>query len=100
MKLFVDDERPAPDGWMLAKTSLDAIAWLHLSRARAERLEALSLDHDLGGDDTTRPVMLWMCENEYWPQWMKVHSMNPVGCDWLKGMADRYGPGDMVRTWA
>jgi hypothetical protein len=100
VKLFVDDLRPAPEGWELAKTSIEAIAWLNLLRERGEVLEALSLDHDLGGDDNTRPIMLWMCQHNWWPALLAVHSMNPIGRDWLQGMASRYGPDNMVRTWA
>ncbi|MFF4026976.1 cyclic-phosphate processing receiver domain-containing protein [Nocardia elegans] len=99
MKLFVDDERSAPEGWTLIKTSLETIALMHLLRERGETLEALSLDHDLGGDDTTRPIMLWMCQHDWWPAALSVHTANPVGRDFLQGMADRYGPDTMVKTW-
>lgn len=86
--LWVDDLRPAPDGWLWAKTSGEAIDVL-----AAEPIEAVSLDHDLGGDDTTRRVVLWLCEHEHWPPTVHVHTANPVGREWLVGMADRYGPG-------
>jgi hypothetical protein len=52
----------------------------------------MSLDHDLGGDDTTRPIVLWMCENESWPTTVHVHTANPVGREWLEGMIERYKP--------
>jgi hypothetical protein len=58
----------------------------------ATSFKTVSFDHDLGGDDTTRPVMLWMCETGRWPERIKVHSANPVGQEWLTGMADRYCP--------
>lgn len=35
----------------------------------------LSLDHDLGGEDTTRPIVLWMCETRIWPGTIRVHSV-------------------------
>ncbi|MHA4848749.1 cyclic-phosphate processing receiver domain-containing protein [Rhodococcus sp. MSC1_016] len=85
MRLWVDDLRTPPDGWEWAKTSAAAIA-----RLDAGGVEQLSLDHDLGGDDTTRPVVLWMCEHEVWPREIRVHSANPVGVEWLTGMIDRY----------
>jgi hypothetical protein len=43
----------------------------------------ISFDHDLGGDDTTRPVMLWIIESNFWPEVVAVHSANRVGKDWL-----------------
>jgi hypothetical protein len=86
--LWIDDLRPAPDGWTWAKTSSEAIVLLGKSR-----FDAISFDHDLGGDDTTRRVVLWLCENDAWPPVVHVHTANPVGRDWLVGMAERYGPG-------
>ena len=86
MNLWVDDLRPPPPGWVWAKTSTEAIALL--SRGR---FAVMSLDHDLGGDDTTRVVVLWLCENGGWPAEVRVHTANPVGREWLEGMIARYG---------
>lgn len=108
MRLWVDDlrppldSRPSPrnpgetisDGWWWAKTSKAAIDWLSYRKVLyPEDVEAISLDHDLGGDDTTRPVVLWMCERDFWPDKVYVHTANPVGRDWIEGMVERYGPG-------
>jgi Cyclic-phosphate processing Receiver domain len=87
IRLWVDDLRPAPDGWTLATGSAEAIHLLS-----TEVVAELSLDHDLGGDDTTRPIVLWMCQHEIWPARVYVHSANPVGVEWLVGMIDRYHP--------
>lgn len=83
--LWVDDLRPAPDGWHWAKTSAEAIDAL-----ASQRWDLMSLDHDLGGDDTSRRAVLWLCENGNWPDEIRVHSANPVGVEWLKGMVNRY----------
>ena len=94
IRLWVDDERPAPDGWRWAKTSSEAIGRLAgVYSDDPSPVTELSLDHDLGGDDTTRPVVLWLCEHGSWPETVRVHTANPVGRDWLVGMVDRYGPG-------
>lgn len=86
VRLWVDDLRPAPEGWMWVESSRAAIAVL-----RTCDVVEMSLDHDLGGDDTTRPVVLWLCENtERWPLAVHVHSANPVGVAWLRGMIVRY----------
>lgn len=98
MKLFVDDERPAPEGWTLVRTAPAALAILNGHYLGRLTLEALSLDHDLGTsiatyeDDTTRPIMLWMCERDWWPKALYVHTANPWGEEWLVGMARRYAP--------
>jgi hypothetical protein len=85
--LWVDDLRPAPVGWSWAKTSEEALAAL----AR-QPCSVMSLDHDLGGDDTTRPVVLHLAEHGGWPDEVRVHSANPVGVEWLTGMVRRYKP--------
>lgn len=76
---WVDDERPAPDGWAWAKASDEAISLL----GGVELVEAISLDHDLGGEDTTRPVVLWLAAHGGWPARVYVYTANPVGRQWL-----------------
>lgn len=89
LRLWVDDLRPAPDGWIWSKTSRNTIDTLMLSAP--DGVAEMSLDHDLGGDDTTRPIVLWLCENpDHWPMVVHVHSANPVGREWLEGMVARY----------
>lgn len=90
MKLFVDDLRDPPDAtWAVARTSAEALAVLQ----SGAQVFDLSLDHDLGGDDTSRPIVLWLAERGGWPAIVRVHSANPVGVEWLTGMVERYGPG-------
>ncbi len=106
-RLWIDDERPAPEGFdWVAKTSDEAIAYLSFA---SHGLVEISFDHDLGynwedghpsldgdvPDDTTRPVMLWMIEHNVWPEQLTIHTGNPVGREWLLGMANRYGPPEM-----
>jgi hypothetical protein len=43
MKLYLDDQRPTPPGWVLARTADDAIDLL-----RQGGVTELSLDYDLG----------------------------------------------------
>lgn len=99
MRLWVDDLRECPEygaaygAWAWAKTSHEAICCLKWWT----KVEEMSLDHDLGGDDTTRPIVLWLCEqyaegNNYWPDKVVVHSANPPGRIWLEGMIERYKP--------
>ena len=93
--LWIDDLRTPPEGWVWAKTSDEAIA---LIEANAMPFDFISFDHDLGGDDTSRKVVLWLCENAVkWPQEAAVHSMNPIGREWLTGMITRYGEGCRLR---
>jgi len=86
-KLFIDDERvPVDDGWVIARTSADAIAEI----ARRGWPTYISFDHDLGGDDTAMAVVNWMLEQVLdgtyqgtIPEFY-VHSQNPIGRDKLR----------------
>lgn len=92
MKIWVDDIRPAPEGWVHLYSSWGAIAYFIGCQEAGKVPKIVSLDHDLGGDDTSRPIVLWCCENDWWPDKMVVHSANPVGREWLEGMINRYHP--------
>ncbi|MFM5043537.1 cyclic-phosphate processing receiver domain-containing protein [Aeromonas caviae] len=46
MKLYLDDERKTPVGWVRVFWPEEAIAWL-----KTEMVTEISLDHDLGDDD-------------------------------------------------
>lgn len=97
MKIWVDDIRTPPDdSWVWFENSCDAIGMLKVVRLWRYDIELMSLDHDLGGDDTSRAIVLWMCENDFWPEEVIVHSANPVGVEWLEGMIERYKPDDEV----
>jgi len=98
MKIWVDDIRTPPDDtwhwWSSSEMTIRFLnEWKELcDRGRIKRPQIMSLDHDLGGEDTSRPIVLWMIENDFWPVEVKVHSANPVGIEWLEGMIERYKP--------
>ncbi len=77
MKVFLDDERPAPEGWRRVHWPEEAIELLE-----SGEVELISLDHDLGDDDhgTGYDVILWIEEavatRGFRPPRIKVHSAN------------------------
>ena len=81
-KLFVDDVRIPVDiypdtdmgDWLSARTYETAIYLLE-----TEDIELISLDHDLGADKSGYDLCKWMSANNRWPQYVQIHSMNPVG---------------------
>jgi hypothetical protein len=81
LRLWLDDIRPAPEGWLHVKTAREAIAEL-----RKGQVTTISLDHDLGDDvvfGTGYDVAKFIEEAAYHNtlprlQW-KVHSGNSVG---------------------
>ena len=63
IKVYLDDERSAPDGWVHVKTPAQTIALLETGE-----VSHLSLDHDLGDDEnigTGYDVVLWMEEQVF-----------------------------------
>jgi hypothetical protein len=77
MKIFLDDERPTPPGWVRVYWPDEAIALL-----KTGQVLDLSLDHDLGDDErgTGYHVVLWIEEqvalNGFHPPTIRVHSAN------------------------
>lgn len=77
MKVFLDDERSPPEGWLLVRWPEEAIALL-----KTGKVLEISLDHDLGDDEhgTGNDVIHWIEEqvfNEgFRPPKITVHSAN------------------------
>jgi hypothetical protein len=83
VKLWLDDIRPAPEGWLWCKTA-DQLR-RELIRHRWD-LQVVSFDHDLGENEETGYDVLKQLEraaaNNAWlliPDRMEIHSANPVG---------------------
>lgn len=96
IKLWHDDVRPAPEGWMWARTNAQAQAILE----SAWPVEEISMDHDLGfhgveipddpdeflavmqlkGDEEEGTELVeWMIANDRVPPRITIHSWNPDG---------------------
>lgn len=88
MRIWLDDVRPAPEGWVWVGTVEEAIGLM----SSGEVLEA-SLDHDLGdGEQEGYALVLYMAENDLWPEEaISVHSSNPPGAERMAGVIERYG---------
>lgn len=98
MKLYIDDIRPAPDGWQQARTITDAIRFLDMFR---REVTDISIDHDISYAvevaGTQRPFpspenftavarYLTACGVLSMPSFntVTIHSANPVGCKELQ----------------
>ncbi|WP_165311351.1 cyclic-phosphate processing receiver domain-containing protein [Vibrio ziniensis] len=77
MKVYLDDERTTPEGWVRAYWPNEVISML-----TDGKVTEISLDHDLGDDrkGTGYDVILWiekqMVLNNFEPPRLKVHSAN------------------------
>lgn len=85
MRIWLDDFREAPPGWVRAFTPEEVIGLL-----RTGRVTELSLDHDLGlrtatGERTGYDVLLWLEGEVGSGRWtaplpgITIHTGNPVG---------------------
>lgn len=97
MRVFFDDERTTPAGWVRVYWPEEAIQLLETGE-----VEELSLDHDLGDDErgTGYDVVLWIEEavalRQFKPPKLYVHSANSsardkmiAGIRAIEGMAER-----------
>lgn len=79
MKVFLDDERATPEGWVRVYWPDEAIALLQTGQ-----VTEISLDHDLGDDarGTGYDVVLWieaaLHQQGLVPPRIHVHSVNPA----------------------
>ena len=77
MKVFLDDERQTPEGWVRVMWPAEAIELL-----KTGKVVEISLDHDLGDDEvgTGYDVILWMEEavatGDFTAPLIRVHSAN------------------------
>lgn len=87
VKLFLDDVRTAPDGFILCRPH-DLPMFYHL----AKHAEVISMDHDLGldpegneypnGDMVLRKLEEQACRGHIWTSSVpdiRIHSANPTG---------------------
>lgn len=77
IKVFLDDERSTPPGWVRVFWPAEAINLL-----KTANVETISLDHDLGDDSTGTgyDVILWIEEavatTDYIPPQILIHTAN------------------------
>ncbi len=90
-RLYLDDYRPAPDGWLPVRTPLDfrylvsTFDW-----------DAISLDNDLSGQRTAvtgEDLLMWMFEEDHLPKEKPcVHSQDPHGAPRMRAYIDARWP--------
>lgn len=92
MKLYVDDIRKAPKGWLLARTIDEAVRMI----VRWKPTD-ISLDHDIGNYDETFQSVAHLIGQMYmndafWADELEVsiHSDNPVGAKRLQDILEEY----------
>lgn len=103
MKIWVDDIRPAPDGYMWCKSVamaveriwyLEALCASYPSARMKYQIELIDMDHDAGeyaeaGGDYIE-LLEWLEETgRSYP--IRIHSLNPVGVENMRRIIQRNG---------
>lgn len=91
MKIWVDDIRPAPDGFVWCKS---VYATINLIESCTGYIDLIDLDHDAGdfvrfGGDYIN-ILNWLEKTgRSYP--IHIHSMNPVGVENMRRIIERNG---------
>ena len=103
MKLWIDDVRPAPDGYVWCRSVNSAIRkiiacdWDECEHGKIDfqnQIELIDIDHDAGdfaqfGGDYIK-LLDWLEETgRNYP--VHIHSMNPVGVENMRRIIQRHG---------
>lgn len=97
MKIWVDDLRTIPHGYVGAKSVNQAIALIEKAEQEGKPIELLDLDHDLGdyatdGGDAIKLLDYLVGRGMFYP--VVIHTANPVGRANMERMIGRYWPKD------
>ena len=95
MKIWVDDIRPVPEGYVGTKSVDETIALIEKIEREGGKIALLDLDHDLGdyaqfGGDAIK-ILDYLAERRtFYP--IEIHTANPVGRANMDRMIKRYWP--------
>ena len=93
MKIWLDDVRPAPQGYTLAQSVNQAKSLILKAEEVGEIIEIIDCDHDLGdyfidGGDGIK-LLDWLCERQtFYP--VALHTANPVGRENMERVIKRF----------
>ena len=90
MKIWLDDIRPAPDGYVWCRSVNEVIGVISNTN---DKIELIDCDHDLseyardGGDGIK--LLDWLAEHGLFYK-IYLHTMNPVGRENMERLIRRY----------
>ena len=92
IRLWVDDMRPAPGGFVPCRSYKEAITAFEIFTSEDNmEIELISLDHDLGEKKTGYDIAKYIVEHKIPIDFYQVHSMNPVGRENIVHLLNHYG---------
>ncbi len=95
MKIWVDDLREVPKGYIGTKSVNETISLIEKMEIEGEQIELIDLDHDLGdyvsqGGDAIKILDYLAERGTFYP--ILIHTANPVGRANMERMIQRYWP--------
>lgn len=95
MKIWVDDLRPVPTGYIGTKSVNETIALIEVCERSGEPIELIDLDHDLGdyasdGGDAIKLLDYLVEHEKFYP--IEFHTANPVGRANMMRVIERFWP--------
>ena len=121
MRIWFDDIRRAPDGWVWARTVEQAKEKFKMAAILREVVTHISLDHDLGldyvdvdvyegrpeelwilagtGEETGQDLVKWMIETNNLPANISIHSWNPDGAKRMAKFLNDVGVNCMIKPF-
>jgi len=91
VKIWIDDMRTAPDGFLWCKTYESAIEMLDYFSSCNYDIKVVDFDHDLGEEKSGYDVAKYIVEYQLPIGSFRVHSMNPVGRRNIEQLLTHYG---------
>ncbi len=95
MKIWLDDVKPAPEGFVHCKSVNEGIRTIEEAERKHIKIELLDLDYDLGeysfdGGDSIE-LLYWLCERQtFYP--IELHTTDLVGMDYMRFIIWQYWP--------
>ena len=94
MKLWIDDVRPAPEGYICRESVDDAIVSILYAEQNNIPIDLIDLDHDAGdfaqyGGDYIKLLDWFERTGRSYP--IRIHSANPVGIENMRRIIRRNG---------
>ena len=94
MKLWIDDVRPAPEGYVWLKSTNETIRYIKVALRWDKRIELIDIDHDAGdyaADGGDYIKILDYLERHLLDIPIRIHSMNPVGVENMRSIIKKNG---------
>ena len=95
MKLWIDDVRPAPEGYVWCKSVNEAKLFIIDCNRQHIKIELVSMDHDAGdyatdGGDYIR-LLDWFERHDWCSFPIRLHTQNPVGRENMRRIIQKNG---------